>query len=159
VTFTEGTSAYAHHVGRYGPALSSVHVDAAGIARGDSALDVGCGPGVLLAELARRLGLERVAGVDPSPPFVDRARAAVPGADVRSAAVEELPFESDSFDVVLSQLVVNFMSDAHAGVAEMDRGSVVAHVALAEVACHAGGRGFESRRSRTCGSPPPRPWP
>jgi len=35
------------------------------------------------------------------------------------------------------------------------RGPVVAHVALTEVACHAGGRGFESRRSRksTCKSP------
>jgi Co/Zn/Cd efflux system component len=36
---------------------------------------------------------------------------------------------------------------------QTDRGSVVVHLALAEVACHAGGRGFESRRSRF-GEPP-----
>jgi hypothetical protein len=40
---------------------------------------------------------------------------------VRLAAAETLPFESDSFDVVLSQLVVNFMEDAIRGVTEMAR--------------------------------------
>jgi SAM-dependent methyltransferase len=121
VTFTVGTDAYLRHVGRYGSALSAAHADAAGIVAGDRALDVGCGPGVLLGELAGRLGADRVAGADPSEPFVAAARRAVPGAEVRVAAAERLPFEHDSFDVVLSQLVVNFMSDAEAGVAEMRR--------------------------------------
>jgi SAM-dependent methyltransferase len=121
VTFTSGTDAYARHVGRYGAALSAAHADAAGVAPGDRALDVGCGPGVLLAELTERLGVDGVAGVDPSPPFVEAARAAVPGADVRLAPAEQLPFESGAFDVVLSQLVVNFMHDAEQGVAEMRR--------------------------------------
>jgi SAM-dependent methyltransferase len=121
VTFTRGTEAYARHVGRYGAALSAAHADAAGVGAEDRALDVGCGPGVLLAELARRLGAGRVAGIDPSEPFVRAARAAVPGADVRLGAAERLPFADRSFDVVLSQLVVNFMGDADAGVAEMRR--------------------------------------
>lgn len=94
-----------------GAALSTAHADAAGVAAGDRALDVGCGPGVLLAELSRRLGADYVAGVDPSPPFVDAARRSVAGADVRLAAAEKLPFDSRAFDVVLSQLVVNFMDD------------------------------------------------
>jgi SAM-dependent methyltransferase len=121
VTFNKGTEAYARHVGRYGRALSVAHVDAAGLREGDRGLDVGCGPGALLAELARRLGAYRVAGVDPSKPFVEAARSAVPGADVRLASGERLPFEDGAFDVVLSQLVVNFMEDAEAGVAEMRR--------------------------------------
>jgi SAM-dependent methyltransferase len=45
----------------------------------------------------------------------------VPGADVRAAAAETLPFADDEFDAVLSQLVVNFMRDAPAGVREMRR--------------------------------------
>jgi SAM-dependent methyltransferase len=121
VIFTTGTDMYARHVGRYGAALSAAHADAAGVRAGDTALDVGCGPGVLLAELAQRLGATRAAGADPSEPFVEAARAAVPGADVRLAAAEQLPFDDDSFDVVLSQLVVNFMADPEAGVAEMRR--------------------------------------
>jgi SAM-dependent methyltransferase len=121
VSFETGTEAYARHVGRYGAGLASALCDATGVTTGDSALDVGCGPGVLAAELARRLGAERVAGVEPSAPFLEAARAAVPGADLRSGRAEELPFADDSFDVVLSQLVVNFMEDAPRGVAELAR--------------------------------------
>jgi SAM-dependent methyltransferase len=121
VTFTTGTDAYARHVGRYGAVLSAAHADAVGLQAGDRALDVGCGPGVLLSELVRRLGADRVAGVDPSAPFVEAARAAVPGADVRVATAEHLPFADGAFDVVVSQLVVNFMDDAEAGVREMRR--------------------------------------
>jgi SAM-dependent methyltransferase len=121
ITFTVGTDAYARHVGRYGAALSAAHADAADLAAGDRALDVGCGPGALLAELAQRLGQERVAGVDPSAPFLELARTAVPGADLHPAPAERLPFPDESFDVALSQLVVNFMKDADTGVAEMRR--------------------------------------
>jgi ubiquinone/menaquinone biosynthesis C-methylase UbiE len=45
----------------------------------------------------------------------------VPDADVRTAPAERLPFEADAFDVVLSQLVVNFMTDAKARVGQMRR--------------------------------------
>jgi ubiquinone/menaquinone biosynthesis C-methylase UbiE len=108
-------------VGRYGPALSAAHADAAGLRPGDRALDVGCGPGALVIELAGRLGAERVAAVEPWEPFMELAREAVPGADVRAAPAERLPFPDGAFDVVMSQLVVNFMSDPEAGVAEMRR--------------------------------------
>jgi SAM-dependent methyltransferase len=40
---------------------------------------------------------------------------------VRVASAERLPFADGAFDVVVSQLVVNFMSDANAGVREMRR--------------------------------------
>ena len=45
----------------------------------------------------------------------------MPGADVRDAPAEALPFDDGRFDVVLAQLVVNFMRDARAGVREMAR--------------------------------------
>ncbi|MFI5292636.1 MAG: class I SAM-dependent methyltransferase [Candidatus Limnocylindrales bacterium] len=119
--FESGTDAYGRFVGRYGPPLAVVHADAAGVVASDRALDVGCGPGALLAELARRLGPSRVVGVDPSRPFVELARAAVPGADVQLASAEDLPFDDGAFDVVMSQLVVSFMTDAVGGVSEMRR--------------------------------------
>ena len=72
-------------------------------------------------ELAERLGASRVAAVDPSSSFVEACRARVPGVDVRLARAEQLPFEGGRFDAVLSQLVVNFLTDPQTGVAEMRR--------------------------------------
>src|SRR5207249_11955570 len=45
----------------------------------------------------------------------------VPGADIREAAAEELPFADASFDLLLSQLVVNFTSDPRRALVEMRR--------------------------------------
>jgi ubiquinone/menaquinone biosynthesis C-methylase UbiE len=121
VSFETGTDAYGLGVGRYSAGLAEALCDAAPVRAGEAALDVGCGPGALAAELARRLGVEKVGGVEPSQPFLEAARAAVPGADLRQASAEELPFEDGAFDVALSQLVVNFMSEPDRGVAEMRR--------------------------------------
>jgi SAM-dependent methyltransferase len=46
---------------------------------------------------------------------------AATSADVRIGSAEAIPFEEESFDVTVSQLVVNFMTDALAGVREMRR--------------------------------------
>ena len=73
------------------------------------------------ADVYDRLGAESVSAADPSEPFVEACRARVPGAEVVVAAAEELPFADGRFDVVLSQLVVNFMRDAETGVREMTR--------------------------------------
>jgi SAM-dependent methyltransferase len=121
VTFTTGTDVYGRHVGRYTAGLASAFCDAVGVSPGDTALDVGCGPGALVGELAVRLGTQSVAGVDPSEPFVAACRNAVPGVDVRVGSAESLSFADSSFDCVLAQLVVNFMTDAAGGVSEMRR--------------------------------------
>ncbi len=117
-------------IGRYLPTLAPAFADAAGVRAGARALDVGCGPGGLTTELVNRLGRAGVAAIDPSTPFVDACRARNPGADVRIGGAEALPFADRSFDVTLACLVVPFMHDASAGMAEMVRvtkpGGVVA---------------------------------
>lgn len=120
-TFRAPADAYDRHIGRYGRELARALIEAAELAPGDRALDVGCGPGALTGELVAMLGAERVAAVDPSLPFVEACRQRHPGVDVRHGTGEALPFEDAAFDHALAQLVINFMTDPHAGVRELRR--------------------------------------
>jgi SAM-dependent methyltransferase len=120
-TFRTSAEAYDRFVGRYGPPLARALIAAAHVRAGERALDVGCGPGALTAELAALLGAHSVAAVDPSEPFAEACRRRLPGARVEVAAAEALPFEDARFDHALAQLVVNFMTDPQAGIKEMSR--------------------------------------
>jgi SAM-dependent methyltransferase len=112
---------YGRFIGRYAPSLSAGLIGVVGVEPGNRLLDVGCGPGGLTRALVDVVGAENVAAVDPSEPFVELCRKEVPGADIRVAAAEELPFADDSFDGAFAQLVLSFMSDAERGVGEMKR--------------------------------------
>jgi ubiquinone/menaquinone biosynthesis C-methylase UbiE len=130
VTFAAPAESYDRYMGRWSRLLAPRLADFTQIGDALRVLDVGCGPGALSEELAGRVGAARLAAADPSEQFAAACAARVPGADVRTSAGERLPWEDDSFDAVLSQLVVNFMEDAPRGVAEMRRvarpGAVVA---------------------------------
>ncbi len=118
--FDVAAEGYDRFIGRYSRALAPRFADFAGVVEGP-VLDVGCGPGALLAELARRVGAGQASGIDPSAPFVAAARARVPGADVRSGTAEGLPFAGGTFAAALSQLVIAFVKDADRMAAEMRR--------------------------------------
>ena len=128
-------------MGRYSVPLAPQLADFAGVAAGQRVLDVGCGPGALTAELVTRVGPGAVAAVDPSEPFVAAARERHPGVDVQRASAEQLPFEDDSFDAALAQLVVHFMADPVAGLREMARVTRPQGVVAACVWDHGGGQG------------------
>src|SRR5919204_6744731 len=121
MTFAVSGEAYDRYMGRYSRLLAPRLADFAGVESGWRALDVGCGPGALTQELARRLGAASVFAADPSAPLAAACAERVPGADVRVASAESLPWPDDSVDAALAQLVVNFLSNARVGVAEMRR--------------------------------------
>src|SRR6266571_4067191 len=122
--------AYDRFMGRYSRPLAVPFADFAGLPLDGRVLDVGCGPGALTAELARRGRPGRVTAVDPSEEFVAALRGRHPGVQVIRAPAEDLPFEGGCFDATLAQLVVNVMDDPVAGLREMARvtrdGGVVA---------------------------------
>ncbi|WP_134772786.1 class I SAM-dependent methyltransferase [Ornithinimicrobium flavum] len=108
-------------MGRYSVALAPLLADLAGVSAGQRALDVGCGTGALTRELVARLGTDRVAGCDPSPAQLAACRAALPDVDLREAPAETLPWDDDTVDLALAQLVLHFVSDAERAVREMSR--------------------------------------
>ncbi|GAW50853.1 MULTISPECIES: class I SAM-dependent methyltransferase [unclassified Nocardioides] len=138
MAFDVAADAYARFMGRYSEPLADRLVELAGVRVGMSAVDVGCGPGVLTARLVERLGADRVAALDPSPPFVAAARERCPGVDIRQGTAEALPYDDGAFDLAFANLVVHFMSDPVGGLREMGR---VGGVVAATVWNHAGGSG------------------
>ena len=141
MTFDVDAAAYDAFMGRYSILLSPLLADLAGVEAGQRAIDVGCGTGMLTAELVDRLGASSVSAADPSEPFVAAMRDRFPEVDVQQAPAELLPYPDDAFDVALAQLVVLFMSDPGAGLAEMARVTRPGGVVAACVWDHAGGQG------------------
>src|SRR6059058_810277 len=119
--FAAGAEKYDRWMGRYTRSLAPLLVRASGVKPGMKALDVGCGPGGLTAELATLIGEDHVAAIDPAPQFATACGERYPGADVRVGVAEELPWPDDSFDAALACLVIAFMQDPDAGVRDMVR--------------------------------------
>ena len=139
MTFDVAADAYGRFMGRYSEPLAALFADRAQVQPGDRALDVGCGPGALTAQLVARLGTDCVSAVDPSTSFVEAARRRIPDVDVQTGVAEHLPFPDDQFDAALAQLVVHFMTDPVAGLREMARVTRPGGVVAACVWDHAGG--------------------
>ena len=117
--FRVGGDEYDAFMGRYSQRLAPPFADFAGVSSGSRALDVGAGTGALTAELLKRGAT--VAAAEPSPEFAAVLRERFPGLEVEEAPAESLPWADDVFDVALAQLVVAFMADAPAAIAEMAR--------------------------------------
>jgi len=96
------------------------------IGEGAYVLDVGCGAGVTSCFLARRYGC-RVMGVDIRARMVERSeeRARREGVanrvEFRVADAQDLPFEDDLFDAVITESVTSFPKDKHRAVNEYVR--------------------------------------
>jgi ubiquinone/menaquinone biosynthesis C-methylase UbiE len=96
--------------------------DAAGVQPGQRVLDVACGTGVLARTVADRVGPNgSVVGVDLNEGMLAVARQEAPEIEWRQGRAEALPFDSASFDAVVSQFGLMFFEDRRATIQEMLR--------------------------------------
>ncbi len=95
------------------------------IVSGMALLDVGCGPGTLTVDLARRTDPGWVVGIDVAESIVDQARSDAPpdgpGVEFHTADAYGLGFASGTFDIVHAHQVLQHLDDPIAALQEMQR--------------------------------------
>ena len=99
---------------------------------GVSVLDVGCGPGTITVDIARRVAPGRVLGIEPVPGPLEQARERAAGVDNVEFALGDVYdlAKGDRYDVVHAHQVLQHLTDPVAALREMLRvcrpGGVVA---------------------------------
>ena len=93
---------------------------------GMSVLDAGCGPGTITQGLAEIAAPGKVIGCDLEPGMVDRAAELAEGKELDNLSFQvgnilDLPFEDNSFDVVMSCAVTEHLSEPVKAMSELGR--------------------------------------
>lgn len=102
-------------------------LNAVRLRRGIAALDIGCGTGFPLLELAARLGEScHVTGLDPWEAAIARIRMKIRTTGIGNVTVvpgmaEQMPFADASFDLIASNNGINNVSDPEAAMRECAR--------------------------------------
>ncbi|MGH3550898.1 MAG: methyltransferase domain-containing protein [Pseudonocardiaceae bacterium] len=94
------------------------------LAAGMDVLDVGCGPGTITRDVARRVAPGRVVGVDRATELVEAARREAQGVanvEFRVGDVYRLPAADASYDVVHAHQLLQHLIDPVAALVEMRR--------------------------------------
>jgi SAM-dependent methyltransferase len=118
-----GGDAYEAYIGRWSRLVGVAFVDWLDIAARSSWVDVGCGTGALSATILARSDPTSVRGIDPSADFIQHAAAHIddPRVSFALGTADALPLDGGEADVVVAGLVLNFVPDPAAALAEMRR--------------------------------------
>jgi SAM-dependent methyltransferase len=118
----ERGSSYEQYVGRWSRQVAPRFLDWLEPPPGLRWLDLGCGTCALSAAILDHCAPARVVGVDPSAGFLETAAANMVGrVDLRRGSAAAIPLADAEVDVVASALLLNFVSDPAAALAEMAR--------------------------------------
>jgi len=116
---------YEQYIGRWSRRVAPLFLSWLNIPAGRKWLDVGCGTGALCAAIVDHCSPSSVVGVEPSKGFLKTAREHLAGrATFHRGSATEIPLDDASVDVVVSGLVLNFVPDPRAALAEMARVTV-----------------------------------
>ena len=99
--------------------MADALLDAAGAGPGTALLDVGCGPGVVIAAALARGA--RPTGVNIAPGMVAEARRRHPGVPLVEADVIDLPFVNGAFGAAVGNFVLNHLPEPGRAIAELRR--------------------------------------
>ena len=101
--------------------LPAVVIDSLGLAGQEIVVDVGCGNGLYLAELARRGHRGQLAGVDLSAGMLRAARTRAPAAKFFAGDAARLPLRDGAADLTLAMHMLYHVAEPALAVAELRR--------------------------------------
>jgi SAM-dependent methyltransferase len=118
-----GGQAYESFVGRWSRRIAARFVAWLGVPPESDWVDVGSGTGALTSAILSGVEPRSIMAVDPSADFIAHARATIDDGRVRFAigSADALPIEDGTADAVVAGLVLNFVPDVPAALAEMRR--------------------------------------
>jgi len=125
---------YEQYVGRWSRRVAPRFLSWLAVPAEQRWLDVGCGTGALCAAIVDHCSPSSVVGVEPSDAFLNTAKEQLAGrAVLHRGSATEIPLDDASIDVTVSGLVLNFVPDGRAALAEMARvtgsgGTIAAYV-------------------------------
>ena len=131
--------AYEPFMGRWSRLLADAAIAWAAPEPGLRWLDVGCGTGALTDAIVRGADPASAEGVDTAQSYVEAAQARLPGARFQVGDATDLPFSDASFDRAAIGLVLNFVPDVQAVLAEIVRVLVPGGLLLAYLWDYGGG--------------------
>jgi SAM-dependent methyltransferase len=113
---------YEQYVGRWSRRVAPRFLSWLAVPAEQRWLDVGCGTGALCAAIVDHCSPSSVVGVEPSDAFLNTAKEQLAGrAVLHRGSATEIPLDDASIDVTVSGLVLNFVPDGRAALAEMAR--------------------------------------
>ena len=121
-TWSSG-NAYERFMGRWSTRIAQDFLGWLNIPPGKIWLDVGCGTGSLTKLILKKCQPKEVISIDSSSEFISYAQKSIPDPIVRFQVglAQALELDSNSIDVIVSGLVLNFVPQPETAIAEMIR--------------------------------------
>ncbi len=117
------SEAYERYMGRWSRNVAPIFAEWIEAPTGASWIDIGCGTGILTSAILSRCKPARVVGIDSSQIFLQAAQEQVsdPRVSFKEGDAQAISEDDGVFDVAVSGLVLNFVSDRDAMIGEMRR--------------------------------------